>query len=127
MVQKRAVLGVAIHDDAAEKNGLIEELRGRIAQLEQTTIAGNLNSNGRGAKAAAKKERDTLLKLFFAAATSGLGCRPHTDLSGSVKNICEAVSEVGLKIDAGTVRKYVREAAELIDPADLKPLGAKRR
>lgn len=71
-------------------------------------------------KSVSSHERETLLKLIAGMATEQYGFDPRHQRSETFKNILEDLDRAGLSMDAKTVRKWVRLAAELIPDAYWK-------
>ncbi len=65
-------------------------------------------------KGLSSQERQTLLKLIAGMASEQYRFDPHQQRSEAIKNIQDDLERVGLPMDAKTVRKWVRQAAELI-------------
>ncbi|MDQ2094354.1 hypothetical protein [Rhodalgimonas zhirmunskyi] len=65
-------------------------------------------------KSISSQERDTLLKLIAGMAAEQYGFDPRHQRSETIKNIQEDLDRAGLSMDAKTVRKWIRQAAELI-------------
>jgi hypothetical protein len=62
------------------------------------------------------RERNTLLTIIAAMAFDGYGWNPRQAKSPMAKDISAAVQAIGSSISDDTVRKYLREAAEIIPP-----------
>lgn len=64
-----------------------------------------------------RQERETLLKLIAAMACEQYNYDPSRERSEATSRILEDIELVGLKMDAKTVRKWLKEASELVDPS----------
>lgn len=62
------------------------------------------------------KERESLLKLIIAMAVEGYGHDPRAGRSTTASEIVGDLDKLGLHLDPDTVRKWLREAAELMSP-----------
>ena len=62
-------------------------------------------------------ERNTLLKLVIGMAIKGYLYDPMALKSATLKEIVDDLAELGIAIDNGTVRKYLKEAANTVLPA----------
>jgi len=60
------------------------------------------------------KERETLLKLIIGMAIDGYGYVPGAPRSPTSKEIADALAEKGISLEQDTVRKWLKEAAELL-------------
>ncbi len=68
------------------------------------------------AKELKTRERETVLKLIIGMAVSGYRYDPKAARSDTVGDIVGDLDELGLHLDPDTVRKWLREAAELMPP-----------
>jgi hypothetical protein len=64
------------------------------------------------------KERATTFKMILGMAMGGYAYKPGASRNGATSDIANDVHAIGLQIDEDTVRKYLREAAETLLPAD---------
>lgn len=62
------------------------------------------------------RERETVLKLIIGMTVSGYGYNPAAARSDTVSEIVDDLDKLGLHLDPDTVRKWLREAAELMPP-----------
>lgn len=60
------------------------------------------------------RERDTLLKMIIGMAVKGYAYDPNAKKSSSIKDISDDLASLGISLDADTVRKWVKEAAEIL-------------
>ena len=72
------------------------------------------------------KERDSLKKIVIAMAVDGYGYVPGAAKSTLCKEVVDAAERLGLKKDHDTVRKWVREATELLDQDEVKGLASRK-
>jgi len=66
------------------------------------------------------KERESVLKLIITMAIKGYTYRPNASRSDVPAEITNDAHEVGLSIDQDTVRKWLREASEVLPQGDEK-------
>lgn len=64
------------------------------------------------------KERESLLKMVIVMAVDGYGYDPAAARSPTAKEIASHMATFGLPLDEDTVRKYLKEARELLPPQD---------
>ena len=62
------------------------------------------------------KERESLLKLVIVMALDGYGYDPAASRSPIPKEIADQLATRGLSLDVDTVRKFLKEAKELLPP-----------
>ncbi|AML53325.1 hypothetical protein [Falsihalocynthiibacter arcticus] len=84
--------------------------------LEKRTASKEPQSSGPAQTKMTNQERDTLLKLIAAMACEQYGYDPKIERSDVPSNIRDDVELVGLTMDAKTVRKWLKEASNLVDP-----------
>lgn len=89
-----------------------EVIAGKNAEID------SLRSQTPGNKALGTRERDSLLKLIIGMAVSGYGYDPKLYRSSIPQEIADDLSRHGLSMDVDTVRKWLREASELL-PSSL--------
>jgi hypothetical protein len=65
-----------------------------------------------------EREKDSLLKLIIGMAIGGYSYNPQAGRSGSHKEISDDLIKIGLTLSDDTVRKYLREGAELLPPQE---------
>ncbi|MBB5722873.1 hypothetical protein FHS72_002503 [Loktanella ponticola] len=68
------------------------------------------------AEAFTTQERDSLLKLVAAMACEQYSYNPLAERSPAVSNIRSDIEQIGASMDAKTIRKWLKEAATLVDP-----------
>jgi len=62
------------------------------------------------------QERDSLLKLVAAMACEQYSYNPLAERSPAVSNIRSDIEQIGASMDAKIIRKWLKEAATLVDP-----------
>lgn len=72
-------------------------------------------------KSMSERERESLLKMVLAAAIDCYGYEPNSIRNTATTDFENAISRIGLKLDADTIRKYLKEAAARF-PDELKAL-----
>ena len=92
-----------------KENELIEAAKSRIAELENTA---------KQPKQLHTKERESLLKLVIGMAVSGYAYDPDAARSPTTSEIADDLVKSGVPLDEDTVRKWLREARELL-PGDI--------
>ncbi len=89
-----------------------KELVARVATLERaladTIVAGSSST----------KEKESLLKIAIGLAVKGYGFDPKSSRSPTAKEISDDLIALGISLSDDTVRKYLKEAAELLPPQD---------
>jgi hypothetical protein len=109
---------------------LIDRHEAKIKALEQAaqqaiSIA-SMTQNGAAAatdKPLGVRERESLLKLVIGMAVAGYGYDPKASRSDRVSEIASDLEKAGVALDVDTVRKYLREARELMPPAETEQKG----
>ncbi len=99
-----------LRDRAAE----FAALNAEIEALNQRLTTSSVGSE----KSLSTRERETLLALVIGMAMDGYGYEPQASRSPIAKEIANALSRLGIGRDEDTVRKYLKEAAELLPPGD---------
>jgi hypothetical protein len=84
-----------------------------------TVFEASLLGMGKAEKPLNHKERQSLLTMLIAMAVDYYGYAPSQNKSPTTSDIVQAVEKLGLSIDADTVRKWLKEAAEIPDPENL--------
>ena len=102
----------------AEKDDLIagltqesNTLRERVAELELA-----IQNAPKKEKPLLTRERDSALKLIIGMAVRGYGYYPTAARSDITKDISDDLALLGISLDADTVRKWLREGADLLPP-----------
>ena len=85
-----------------------DSLRSRVAELEQAL------GQGQAEKPLLTRERDTALKLIIGMAVKGYGYDPTAKRSDKISEIVGDLASAGISLDDDTVRKWLREAADLL-------------
>lgn len=65
-------------------------------------------------KALSTRERDTLYKIIIGLAMDGHGYRPGDKRSTVAREVSAKLSELGIAVSDDTVRKYIKEAEQLL-------------
>jgi len=99
-----------------QRRATIDELTHRCVDLANQLAAAKSTLRTVPAKATeiGTRERDTLLKLVIGMAVKGYGYDPDQQRSGTVREIVSDLELVGVALDADTVRKWLRQAADLL-------------
>lgn len=71
-----------------------------------------------GAKALGTRERETMLKIIICMAVKGYVFDPKAARSDRINEIVGDIGKCGLSISDDTVRRYLKEAAELLPPQE---------
>jgi hypothetical protein len=114
------------YDEAAEfLNGLSqrvradqdvqEALRARVGELEA-----KLNATPPLERGVLGKERESVLKLIIGMAIKGYRYDPTSSRSATVSEITSDLEQLGLSLSDDTVRKWLKEAAELLPRGEQK-------
>jgi hypothetical protein len=90
---------------------LIASLTSRIADLEAHLSKQKDDSID---KPLGARERDSLLKLVIGLAIGGYGYDPKARRSENPAEIASDLAKLDLALDTDTIRKWLREAAELL-------------
>ena len=102
----------------------IESLRDELTKL---TAA----SSKREEKPLGARERESMLKMIIGLSCGVYGHIPDANRNTTAAEISSDLAKIGLSLDQDTIRKYLREGGELIDPERLtdvrsKPNSSKR-
>ena len=97
---------------ALESEQHVETLAKRVNDLEAAIADGAINNS------AATRERDSLLKLVIGMAVGGYGFDPKGGRSPIPAQIATDMQTRGLSLSDDTIRKYLREGAELLPPTE---------
>ena len=73
-------------------------------------------------KSSGTKVRESLLTIIVGMAVDKYGFDPHQKRNTATRSIQESVLALGLSLDEDTIRKYLKEAAELIPGDALESL-----
>ena len=95
---------------AAETNS--EKLAKRVSELEGVIADGAINSSSQ------TRERDSLLKLFIGMAVKGYAYDPKAARSSVASEISIDLQLLGLSLSDDTIRKYLRDGAEILPPSE---------
>lgn len=99
-----------IHGLAGESDAL----RSRNVELEQALKQGQNKE-----KPLSTRERGTALKLIIGMAKGGYRYDPKAERSDKISEIVSDLDDVGVSLDADTVRKWLREATALLPRESL--------
>lgn len=108
---------------------LLDDRNSRIAALEVEIerLTREVNAAPKD-RPLGQREGDTLRKLVIGLAMRGYGYDPRAARNEAVAQIAGDLLELGLEVTDDTVRKYLREGAELLPPDDApERTRAKRR
>lgn len=105
-----------------DRNKEIEALQGEIERLTSALEAAPKD------RPLGQREGDTLRKLVIGMAVAVYRYDPRAGRSDVPAQIASDLQELGLSVTDETVRKHLRESAELLPPDDApERAGAKRR
>ena len=113
--QSETLDDIFVHCDALvaqinDLNGECTRLRGELEALKsQRAIPAE-------AKPLSTRERDSLLKLVIGMAVNGYGFQPRAARSPVPSDVAGDLEQLGIGLDVDTVRKYLKEGAELLPP-----------
>ncbi len=100
------------YDDAQTT---IEALRTELDDLRQELAKGRQSEPAeRAEKPLITRERDTVLKLIIGIAMGGYGYDPRAKRSPIASEIADELAGFGLSIDEDTVRKWLKEAKQIL-------------
>jgi hypothetical protein len=100
-----------------EKNAAVERLVARLNELKQSASAAPTVSQPTPEKSIGTRERESLLKLVIGMAVGGYAYDPRQKRSDKIAEIIDDLARAGIALDADTVRKWLKEAAQLLPPA----------
>jgi hypothetical protein len=95
--------------------GLQDALRARVAELEA-----KLNMAPPSERGVLGKERESVLKLIIGMAVKGYSYDPNSSRSTTVSEIASDLAQLGLSLTDDTVRKWLKEASELLPRTERK-------
>ncbi|MGJ0427221.1 hypothetical protein [Methylocystis sp.] len=97
----------------------VAELEARIAEL---TARGEARSSAStdNVPPVGARERETMLKIIIVMAVKGYAFDPKAKRGDSVKDIVADIEKCGLSLSDDTVRRYLREAADLLPPQEVR-------
>lgn len=85
------------------------------AREADAPLTGAAKSDGVNKRELSTRERNTCLKIIIGMAVAGYKYDPRVSRSRVPQEIVDDIALVGLSVDVDTVRKWLREAAELLD------------
>jgi hypothetical protein len=106
----------AVCDD---KNTMIADLQRRLADAE-TPAAPAPSATPRNPAGLGTRERDSLLKLVIGMAVGGYGYDPDASRSDQPSDIATDLATNGVALDVDTVRKWLKQASELLPPKEAE-------
>lgn len=112
-------LSQAFDDQSVALNLMRAAKDHQIATLQQTID--HLKSNEAvkpTEKSVGTRERESLLRLVIGMACGGYGYDPAVKRSDKIPDIASDLERFGVSLDADTIRKWLREAAELLPPRE---------
>ena len=120
----------SLYDHLADKAAKAADDHKEMIQTQRTTIDGLVAQcralaarlasreaqpvEPTGAKDISTRQRDSLLKLVIGMAIRGYGYDPSQRRSETVSEIAADLDRAGVGLDVDTVRKWIREASELL-------------
>jgi hypothetical protein len=98
------------------------ESKDRGSQLTKELAAANAAQGEDPSKGSeiSTRERDSLLKLVIGMAVEGYRYDPAQKRSSAVPDIVADLERAGVPLDADTVRKWLRQATELLPPQEAE-------
>lgn len=120
LVEKRSFKAMdwkKMYDDLLEKNNSNVKIANEIIEQKDKEIEG-LKVIKATEKPINSKERDTLLKMVIGMAVKGYAYDPKAKKSSSIKDISDDLTSLGISLDADTIRKWIKEAAEILPRDD---------
>jgi hypothetical protein len=108
----------------AEKSAVIERLAVRLNELQQSAAdVAPAVPQPASEKSIGTRERESLLKLVIGMAVGGYGYDPNESRSPQPSAIASDLAKCGVSLDVDTIRKWLKEAAELLPPERNQDLG----
>jgi hypothetical protein len=105
------------------KNADIGTLLKRVEEFEARLVLSKASVPAGSPEPLGARERESLLKLIIGMAVFGYGYVPTAPRSQKPGEIAEDLARAGVALDVDTVRKWLKEAAELLPP---NPDGSNR-
>jgi hypothetical protein len=110
-VSNNKELAHAVNQVVAERNA---------AEARATQLQSEIGSTNKGLKALGTRERESLLKLVIGMAVGGYAYDPRQRRSDKIAEIVGDLERAGVDLDADTVRKWLKEAGQLLPPAETE-------
>lgn len=88
-----------------------------VLKETERKMVSEISGAGTPVKKANAKEIDSLLRLVITMAVKGYRYEPQANKSPIPTEIAADAAQVGLSIDADTVRKWLKRGAELLSPS----------
>lgn len=102
-----------LYDEFSQKNTAYIEKVNHLIALKDKRI-GELENLNQTKKPLHSKEKETLLKMIIGMATDGYGFDPAANRSPVPKEISDILAEKDMPLDVDTVRRWLKEAAEIL-------------
>jgi hypothetical protein len=94
----------------------IEQLEPRVAQLKAALVQARSAAD----QTPTARERESMLKLIIGMAVQGYRYDPKAKRNDSVRDIANDLENCGVSLSDDTVRKYLAEGAELVQPKESR-------
>lgn len=107
----------------AEKQSMIDRLAEACAFLREQVAAIPPVLAQAAEKPFRARERDSLLKLVIGMAVDAYGHDPKAPRSPTAQELADHLARLGIPLEADTVRKYLKEGAELMLSAETEKNG----
>ncbi len=102
-----------MYEDLLEKNNNNVKIANELIAEKDKKIL-ELETNKKTEKPLHSKEKETLLKMIVGMAIDGYGFDPAANRSPVPKEISDILAEKGMSLDADTVRRWLKEGAEIL-------------
>lgn len=100
-----------------DKNRMIADLHQQLADADvKAGSAQSIIPSDQPEKPLSTRERDSLLKLVIGMAVGGYGFEPGASRSEQTAAIATDLATSGVALDVDTVRKWLKQASELLPP-----------
>lgn len=99
--------------DIPVPDGMAEAIEGASIDDDEEPQDSPMRSSDEGL---GSRERESLLKLVIGMAVKGYGYDPKASRSDKVSEIAGDLTKLGIPLTDDTVRKYLREARDLLPP-----------
>lgn len=90
-----------------------DALLAKIEELEATDRSGSVST----------KERESLLRLVAAMAVRGYSYDPNVKRNSATTDIAHDLEHLGIPLDPGTIRKWLKQSMDLLPPEALDDTG----
>ncbi len=95
----------------------LEEAQAELATLR--SAGANGSPAALGERSFGTRERESLLKLVIGMAIKGYAHQPSAGRAPTATEIASDLAKLGLSLSDDTIRKYLREGAELLPPPEI--------